>query len=267
MGRRRKNSKAEALLGIIPAAFLALVLLISGGDLRKVPQVMGALAWIFFVLVIVGLVVGIAVLFYLKKGNARSTQEPAASNPSIQHNADSLKKPSQQLDAIDWFQFEKTIGRLMELEGWTVEMRGGAQDDGGVDLIATRGAETQLVQCKLWKRWDLNLRTVRELVGARESAEFNNRNASAWIYTLSEPTDRAVKFAAENLVSIVTRREFERRIDTHHLASFPELQNPLNKSCPKCGSPMVNRGKFWGCSNYGRTRCRGTIQIDHPPAA
>lgn len=43
---------------------------------------------------------------------------------------------------------------------------------------------------------------------------------------------------------------------------FPELTNPDDKRCPKCGAVMVLRDivetPFWGCSTY--PRCRGTIE-------
>jgi hypothetical protein len=46
-------------------------------------------------------------------------------------------------------------------------------------------------------------------------------------------------------------------------------------TCPVCGAPMVLRtarrgknkgGRFWGCSTYGTTRCRGIVGIDGPDA-
>lgn len=271
MSRRRSQSKTEAALKIIPAAFLLLVLLMTGGDLRKFPAMLNQALSLLLVAAVIA-VIGLIAFLVFRKLRSRSLPTDFRNPPSSasdhtlrqdfgQPRPSKPSRPSQRLDTIDWFQFEKTIGRLLELQGWTVEMRGGAQEDGGIDLIATRGTETQLVQCKYWKSWDLNLRTVRELVGSRESAEFKSRNASAWIYTLSDPTERALKFASENAVGIVARTELERRLDNHPLSAFPELEDPNKKSCPKCGAPMVNRGKFWGCSNFGRTRCRGTIQI------
>lgn len=272
---RRRQSGADAFLKVIPAAFLALVLLLTKGDLRKFPaalnQVLSLLVWTAVLAVIAGVVY--LVIRRLRRGMSTRSVEPTQSAPPVAAQPPRLapkpvavlstapRQPSDTLVAIDWFQFEKTIARLLRLEGLHVEMRGGSNGDGGVDLIATvPDGETQLVQCKFWKAWDLNLRAVRELIGARESSEFKPRKARAVIYTLSEPTSRATSYARENDISLVTRDEIERRLNQHPISSFPELMNPERKTCPKCDAPMVKHVGFWGCSNFGRTRCRGKIQ-------
>lgn len=253
--RRRPASKADALIKIIPAGLLLLALLLSGGDIRRFPAALGTLLYVAVAVAAVALIGGIVYILVRKRLKAA----PAVTDIA----ASAAAKPCEQLSLIDWYQFEKVIGRLLRLEGFQVEQRGGQRDDGGVDIIATAGnGETQLIQCKFWKSWDLDLKTVRELLGSRESVEFKGRDAKAVIYTLSDPTERATKFAYDNGIRIVTRADIAQRLNAHPVSAFPELATPDVKFCPRCDAPMVNRGKFWGCSTYGRTRCRSTIQID-----
>lgn len=65
------------------------------------------------------------------------------------------------LGEIDWYQFEKFCAGLLEAGGYAVERKGGAQPDGGVDLIATKGGERTLVQCKHWRTWAVQEKVVR----------------------------------------------------------------------------------------------------------
>ncbi len=57
----------------------------------------------------------------------------------------------------------------------------------------------------------------------------------------------------------------------HRAATGANESNGAVPSCPRCGAPMVLRTarygarkgkKFWGCSNYGKTRCGGIINVD-----
>lgn len=167
------------------------------------------------------------------------------------------------LDRIDWYQFEKVIARLLAHEGFAVKLNGGAHADGGIDLIAkSPDGRLELIQCKFWKAWNLDLKTIRELVGARESVQFKSLNATASIYKLSNPTIQAASFADENKIRIVTRDSIYKRLSLVPINKLPELLNPDKKLCPKCDAPMINRGKFWGCSNFRRLNCRGIIEVE-----
>ena len=55
------------------------------------------------------------------------------------------------LDAISWQEFELLVGEAFRLQGFAVDERGGAQADGGVDLVVSKGSEKFLVQCKQGK--------------------------------------------------------------------------------------------------------------------
>jgi len=48
--------------------------------------------------------------------------------------------------------------------------RGGANPDGGIDLVIERAGETVAVQCKQWKTWNVGVKAVREFFGALTDA-------------------------------------------------------------------------------------------------
>jgi hypothetical protein len=167
---------------------------------------------------------------------------------------------SDQLYAIDWFQFETVAARILEADGWAVQKSGGANPDGGADVLATRNGQKAVVQCKHWRRWEIRPKIIRELLGTKTSAQFTADEAI--LFTLSECTEAALKCAGENNVTIYDAGTIEAAIERLGIERFPELTNPDNKRCPKCGAPMVLRDKmetpFWGCSTY--PRCYGKIE-------
>ncbi len=52
------------------------------------------------------------------------------------------------VQTMSWQEFELLVGEVFRRRRYKVEERGGRGPDGGVDLIARRGSETVLVQCK-----------------------------------------------------------------------------------------------------------------------
>ena len=62
--------------------------------------------------------------------------------------------------------FEAEVARWLRRDGWHVELRGGT-GDGGIDLIAQRGAEALAVQCKRYaESAAVSAAQVRDLYGA-----------------------------------------------------------------------------------------------------
>ena len=167
---------------------------------------------------------------------------------------------ADRLHAIDWFQFEAVAARVLEAEGWAVERSGGAKPDGGADMLATRNGRKAVVQCKHWRRVEVQPKIIRELLGTKASTRFAADEAI--LVTLSDCTDAALACARENSVVIYNAGAVEAAIERVGLDRFPELTNPDRKLCPKCGAAMVFREKaatpFWGCSTF--PRCRGTIE-------
>jgi hypothetical protein len=168
---------------------------------------------------------------------------------------------AERLAAIDWFQFEKVVKRILEADGWRVEHKGGAKADGGVDLVCIKPGRMAIVQCKHWHAFQVNVKVVRELLGAKNSAEFKDAN-EAMLFTFGECTKPTIEFATSNGITIFGADYIRSRIAAIGVDSFPELLHPEAKYCPKCGAPMVWRANaakpFWGCSTY--PRCRGKIE-------
>jgi hypothetical protein len=64
--------------------------------------------------------------------------------------------------------FEKEVGKVYEIEGYSVDYRGLKLGhlDGGIDLIAKKGNQTILVQCKFWfKKNSIKHNMVKEFFG------------------------------------------------------------------------------------------------------
>ncbi len=163
------------------------------------------------------------------------------------------------LDEIDWYQFEKFCAALLRADDFNVERKGGAQPDGGVDLVVEKEGATGLIQCKHWKTWVIQERVVRELLGSM--THFKVANGA--IYTLKGWTDPAARFAAEHAITLVNGDELAE--SAHHLLTPGQLDEILGTfvhHCPKCESTMVwrtgNFTPFWGCSRY--PSCRSTLK-------
>jgi hypothetical protein len=57
----------------------------------------------------------------------------------------------EQLRSIDWFQFEKFVALVYRKLGYAVARNGGANPDGGIDLVIEKNGQKSAVQCKQWK--------------------------------------------------------------------------------------------------------------------
>lgn len=184
--------------------------------------------------------------------------------PTVAFTTDELL---QRLRDADWFQFEKAVAVIYSHHGYSVTRRGGAKPDGGIDLIVERDAEVVAVQCKHWTAWKINVRTVRELVGAMADASL----AKGALVTLSGYTGEAKQLADRHGIQIVNETALRMMLEALSAATIPSLLSILDdtrKFCPKCESLMVLRtaekginagSSFWGCSAY--PRCRYRMQV------
>lgn len=176
------------------------------------------------------------------------------------------------IDGLDWYQFEKLTAYILRLEGWTVDRRGGAAPDGGVDLIVSRGGAKKVVQCKHWKNWKVKENVVRELVGSMTHLGIG----SGAIHATAGWTQPAAELAAQHSIELVDRSAIAMR--ARQVLTDSQLTGWLRNAprcCPKCDGPMVLRtgafDPFWGCQKF--PKCRGKIAIaerrteDSPEAA
>lgn len=163
------------------------------------------------------------------------------------------------LGKIDWYQFEKFSAALLRSEGYTVERKGGAHPDGGVDLIAIKDSDTMLVQCKHWKTWDIKPKTVREMIG---TMMINKTNKGA-LYILKGATIAAKELAIQQGILIEEGYSLANRaLRQLTKEQLDKILNTYVHHCPKCEAEMVwregNFKPFWGCSRY--PKCQGRLK-------
>lgn len=199
---------------------------------------------------------------------------PAA---SVQKPVNSRSEPApltrteilEQIRNIDWYQFEKLVALTYRKLGYTVESRGGANPDGGIDLIIQKDGEPIAVQCKHWQNWDIKTKTVREFVGALADAKIK----TGILVTLNGYTGDAKLLADRNNIAIINQTRLVEMLEQANLHSDPELRSLLTdarKVCPKCESELVirttkkgpNAGRqFWGCSTFPDCRFQMPLRV------
>ena len=106
---------------------------------------------------------------------------------------------AEALNAMTWQEFEMLVGEAFRLQGYAVTELGGAQADGGVDLVLRKGTETSLVQCKQWKAFSVKVDVVRELYGVMAA----RGAAHGFVVTSGNFTADAMAFADGRNVSLV----------------------------------------------------------------
>jgi len=187
--------------------------------------------------------------------------------PRLPRNAPGDTSLPQKLEAIDWFQFERVIARAYEKLGYSVERRGGAHADDGIDLVIHRNGESVGVQCKHWKAWRVNPKTVREMLGAITAAKLRSGTILCWRGFTREGQAKAAEYG----ITLVDAPGILQMLESVDARFDPEMQALLDdrrKYCPKCEAEMVLRTPskgpsagepFWGCSRY--PRCTYTFEV------
>lgn len=173
----------------------------------------------------------------------------------------------EQLRAIDWFQFEKLVALVYEKRGYSVTRRGGANPDGGIDLVIEKDGQRSAVQCKQWKTWNVGVKAVREFLGALTDAGI----PKGIFITLRGYSGDAKQLAEKHGIEIVNETRLAQMLESTDAKFDPETLSILRdkrKYCPKCEHEMVlrtaSRGRgsgsqFWGCSTY--PQCRFTMPL------
>ena len=181
---------------------------------------------------------------------------------------------------MTWREFEVLVGEYFRRQGFTVRDNGGGGPDGGVDVLLQKGSDKYLVQCKQWRALRVGVPPVRELYGVMAA----QRVAGGFVVTSGEFTPEARRFAEGREIELINGKTLQLGIraqasvsgspvSTSSKADRPPSPAPVATevpSCPLCSAPMVLRqarhgtvpGKqFWGCSQFGQTKCRGTREL------
>ena len=163
-----------------------------------------------------------------------------------------------QLRSIDWFQFEKLVELAYRKSGYSVQRRGGANPDGGIDLILDRDGQRTAVQCKHWQKWKVGVKPVREFLGALKDSGIER----GIFITLQGYTADANLLAEKHGIKILNQTSLVELLEATNARFDPQTLAILRdeqKYCPKCESQMVERiarkgvnigQRFWGCSKY-----------------
>jgi restriction system protein len=146
---------------------------------------------------------------------------------------------------------------LLRADGYQVERKGGAQPDGGVDLIAEKTGTHALIQCKHWRTWVIQEKVVREMLGSMTHFKVTQ----GAIYTLKGWTEPAHRFAVEHAIKLVNGAELSQNaVSQLNQTRLEGLLRSREHHCPKCESSMVwrtgNFTPFWGCSRYPACRAK-----------
>lgn len=228
-------------------------------------------------MVLAGAVIALFIVFYVIKSKVRTKPLSAAiisncntSSAWFDHRQKTLDKGSHihlsdRLRRIDWFQFEKIVALTYRNQGFSVSKTGGANPDGGIDLIIRKDGITKAVQCKQWKTREIGVKTIREFLGALTDAGIKN----GIFVTLNGYTEEAKRLAEKHGIEIVNETGLLAMLESTGSRFDPQMQALLEderKFCPKCEKEMVLRTprkgmqQFWGCSAF--PRCRFTLRTN-----
>lgn len=196
---------------------------------------------------------------------ARSSDNSPSLSPLAVLTSGTTNQFIDQVRSIDWFQFEQLVALVYRKQGYAVARRGGANPDGGIDLIIEKNGTRTAVQCKHWKTRNVGVKAVREFLGALTDAGI----AQGLFITLGGCTDEAARLADKHAIEVVNEMDLERMLEATDARFDPsalEILRDTRKRCPKCERDMLLRtaskgrgaGKqFWGCSGY--PACRFTL--------
>lgn len=273
MGRKRSQGFAEDIGQLVVVLLVPGAL--SGGIAGFSERLRGVLGLLISAIVVIGVIVAVVCLvrWWLRSnanpaipspGYTEITRSPLEATESFVHEPEP-KDWISRLRSMDWYQFEQLVGFLHEKEGLLVERRGGANPDGGVDLVVLRGTERTAIQCKQWRSHQVGVKTAREFFGAMRDLSI----PAGLIVTLNGYSGDAKDFARRNGIGLWEEDDLLARLNGLDVSAAEALRflvDNTEKRCPKCDARMVLRTakkgptpgqQFWGCSCY--PRCRFTL--------
>lgn len=181
------------------------------------------------------------------------------------------------LKELTWREFEQLVAAYFERQGFSVKLTASGAD-GGVDVVARKGGEIHLIQCKQWRATKVGVGVVRELFGVMAA----QGATGAYVVSIGDFTDDAKAFVAGRNIALVDANQILRMTAMPSLGTATTPPRPIKPeasaasvstsaqtasnapNCPKCGSSMVKRvakagsnagQPFYGCSAF--PKCRG----------
>lgn len=94
--------------------------------------------------------------------------------------------------------YERYIGYLFEIDGYTVEYSGIKKglEDSGRDLIARKGIEELVIQCKNWARAIINEKHIYQLFGSSTHLQYHtNKKVRSLFITSGVLSSEAIRAA------------------------------------------------------------------------
>lgn len=121
------------------------------------------------------------------------------------------------LDRMDGDSFEALCCLIWGKRGYQATVTPKRGGDGGIDVVALKGREGELLQCKSSKTAELGWDAIKEVVAgaARYQARFQGTRFRRLAVTNQAFTRGAVEQAEANQVALVTRRQLEELLGAH----------------------------------------------------
>jgi restriction system protein len=264
MARRQQSKETAILESVTGLAGLVIFLLVFSPNFRPWTQLLMA----FLVMILLGWVVYNVIREKSPAPTFRTFVNPHPIEKPISKQRPTafveeskigrpISKPElfEKLRKIDWFQFEKLVEIIYEHRGFEVKRFGGANPDGGVDLILKSPTEHLAVQCKHWRNSVVGVKEIREFLGALTDSKIPKG-----IYvTLIGYSSEAKQLADKHGIQMLQESDLVKMLEQSALTSLEEISKLFSderKFCPKCESELVvktnrmNGTKFWGCSTF-----------------
>jgi HJR/Mrr/RecB family endonuclease len=275
MSRRQQSKEFRVIEPAIGLAALVLFLYFFSPDFRAGIQIL-------FAFVVIAFLVWLAFAF-IKPEPPSPTFKTFTFTPHQNEISASEKRPdvfvedlqpakrasesniSENLRRIDWYQFEKLVGLIYQHRGFKVKRLGGANADGGVDLIVESPTKSFVVQCKHWRSRSVGVRHIREFLGTLTDSKIQK----GIFITLAGYSNEARQLAEKHGIQILNEPDIIKMLENSGLIHSQEISRLFpddRKICPKCENELVLRTNrqtgenFWGCSTFPRCRFKLNCQ-------
>lgn len=137
------------------------------------------------------------------------------------------------VDRMDGDAFEAFCSLLWNKQGFQATVTPKRGGDGGIDVVALKGREGQLLQCKSSKSAEVGWDAIKEVTAgaARYQARFRGTKFRRLAVTNQGFTRSAVAQAEANQVELVTRSRLEELIGAHPVCNheFDDVLQDLNQ--------------------------------------